>query len=559
MPTPREELNRLRALATQQPTEAATDPRQELEQLRALAKQPEVVDPEPIAAPRPIEEVRAPEETGLPVDAAILEPAATLVTGAIAEPIAGLAGIAKAAFAPSPEEAVRRGAEAVAETREALTFKPRTPEGQESLRRFGEALAPIGETLQSAEKFLGDEAFKATKSPALAAFATTLPTIVIEVLGLAGTKGFIKGASKARTLAKNKELKRSIVAAAPDIEQIKDASRAVYKELDDAGVTLRANAFKRLKSGIDKSVKEAGFDPDLTPKTASVLKRFEKELDQPHTLTEIDTLRKVAQNAAAAIEPADARLGAIILDNIDSFLDTAQPAAFFKGAVKASDVTPKFKVARELWGRARRSELINEAFEKAKNQASGFENGIVVQMRGILNNKKKARFFKPKEIKAMQDVVRGTTTANIAKLVGRLGFSEGHATNILGGAVGAVGGAALFGTPGAIAVPIIGQVSRKLAQRLTRKGGEFADIIVRAGTDADKIAKAYLSRTPKGQRSISELSELLARPDIALDKLAVSGHVFVKEAAEIAKGRKALQAVVGSAATLGAIKGQGER
>lgn len=89
----------------------------------------------------------------------------------------------------------------------------------------------------------------------------------------------------------------------------------------------------------------------------------------------------------------------------------------------------------------------------------------------------------------MQEVVRGTTGSNIAKAIGRFGFSEGHATNILGGSIGVAGGAALAGAPGAVAVPLIGQVSRKLAQKLTRGKADFADIVVRAGSDANKNSR----------------------------------------------------------------------
>ena len=54
MPTPREELNRLRALARQQPAQEAVGPRDELERLRALSQQPEVVEPE-IVPPEPVD------------------------------------------------------------------------------------------------------------------------------------------------------------------------------------------------------------------------------------------------------------------------------------------------------------------------------------------------------------------------------------------------------------------------------------------------------------------------------------------------------------------------
>ena len=153
----------------------------------------------------------------------------------------------------------------------------------------------------------------------------------------------------------------------------------------------------------------------------------------------------------------------------------------------------------------------------------------------------------------MREVVRGTTGANIAKAIGRFGFSEGHATNIIGGSLGIAGGAALGGAPGAVAVPIIGQVSRKLAQKLTRGKAEFANIVVRAGDNANDIAAAYLSKVPKKARTSAELSELLLRPDIALEKLAISKNPLMREAAEIAQGTRALKAA--AAVTAGGAPG----
>lgn len=484
---------------------------------------------------KPVVEEKPKEEESF-FGAGVIEPAATILSGAIAEPLAGLIGLA------GTFGGAEQGAEAVEATRKALTYQPRTTAGKEGLQAVGEVFAPVGRVLQEAETFLGDETFEATKSPALAAAAATIPTAIIEVLGLAASKGVIKGATKTRRIAKNRAFKQATVEAAPDIDQIKAASRGIYKELDESGVFIKPEAYDRMVSAIETSVKKAGFDPDIAPKTAAALNRIKSEVDQVHSLTEVDTLRKIAQSAASTIDPSDARLGSVIIDTIDQTLDTITPESFTKGTVRASEVAPKYRIARELWGRAKRSELINEAFEKAKNQASGFENGIVTQMRQILNNKKKSRFFKPQEIKIMQEVVRGTTPTNIAKLIGRLGFSEGHATNILGGAAGVAGGAAIGGPVGAVTVPLVGQVSRKLAQKLTRGKAEFADIIVRAGENADEIVKAYLRKVPKAQRTSAELSELLLRPDIAIADLMTSESRFIREAAEITQGQRALLA-----------------
>ncbi|MCK5602188.1 hypothetical protein KAR91_09975 [Candidatus Pacearchaeota archaeon] len=491
--------------------------------------------------------------------AAVIEPAATLISGAIAEPIAGLAGLARAAFAPSPEAAVQRGAETIAATREALTFQPRTEAGKEALRTVGGVLAPVGEALQGVETFLGDETFEATGSPALAAAAATIPTALIEAIGFASTRGAIKGAARTKALAKNRAIKKSIVDAAPDRELLRDTSRAVYKELDESGVMIKPQGYEKLVNQIDFSLKEAKFKPRLAKNTDDVLREFKNELGNAQSLSDIDSLRQAAQGAISGIAtPNDKRLIGVITDTVDDFLADADPKNFTKGTIKPSEIMPKYRAAQDLWGRAKRSELIEDAFERAGTAKSGFENGLRDEFKRILRNKKQKRFFKPKELEAMKEVVAGTTASNVSKLIGRFGFSEGLATNIIGGSISTTAGAKLLGAPGAVLLPTIGQVSRKLAQKLTRKGADFADAIIRSGDNANDIARVYLSRVPKGQRSASELSELLLRPDIAIEQLGISKNAFMREAAEIAQGQRALRAA-GTAATLatpGAIQTQ---
>lgn len=97
----------------------------------------------------------------------------TFLTGGVAEPVSGYAGLA--------------GGD-VGETQRALTYQPRTISGQEQQQGIGEALAPIGEAIGATEEFLGETAFEATGSPAAAAAAATLPTATLELLGLKGAR-----------------------------------------------------------------------------------------------------------------------------------------------------------------------------------------------------------------------------------------------------------------------------------------------------------------------------------------------------------------------------------
>lgn len=119
----------------------------------------------------------------------IPETAATIATGVVAEPIAGLAGIVGSVL---PGE-TGQGAEFVEKTREALTFKPISEPGKQTLGKLGEVLAPVGEVIEKVETGLGDFAFDLTGSPTVAAAAASTPTIVGELIGLKGLNKITKG------------------------------------------------------------------------------------------------------------------------------------------------------------------------------------------------------------------------------------------------------------------------------------------------------------------------------------------------------------------------------
>lgn len=468
-----------------------------------------------------------------------VEPAATLITSAIAEPIAGLAGITQAV---NPFAKTGAGERAVAATREALTFQPRTETGQAGLQAVGEALEPIAEKLGEAEKFLGDKTFEATGSPALAAAAATIPTALMEILGIKGGKGVVKASQAGKKAIKESRVAKSILDAVPSVDQLKAASREVFKEIDNLGISLQPKAYRGLVNKLQIEAKRMGIDPDVTPKSSKALSRFTEFDGVSPTLTEIDIMRKVAQNAAKSIEPSEAAIGAAMINTVDTFLDNVRPTAL-KRPEGVPGIGKRYKVARDLWGRARRSEVLGEAFKSARLQASGFENGLRTQFRAILNNKNKRRFFKKDELAAMRRVVEGSRKENIARLIGKLGFSDGASTQLIGGSLGVGAGAMVGGAPGAVAVPLIGQVSKSLAKRMTAKNAEFADQVIRAGKDAKKITRAYMKNTPKAERSAAELSELLMRNDIDLS--LIPDDDIAKQAAMIAsQNRVALAGAV---------------
>lgn len=354
-----------------------------------------------------------------------------------------------------------------------------------------------------------------------------------EVGGETGrTVGSIVGAfAPGATLLAARETGRGILAqASPDIQLLKRSARDLYKQIDGLGVTVKPQAVDNLSKGLAQTVRKEGFNARIHPKVAAALDEFETaSAAGAQSLSEVDILRRVAQSAAKSIEPDEARLGSIMINKIDDFLDGLGPANLTGG--KQSDAGLLFKQARGLWGRAKKGEILEEAFDKARLQASGFENGLRVQFRTILNNKKKLKGFNKEEIAAMRKVVEGGRAENIAKALGRFGFSEGQSTSMLLGSLGVAGGAAVGGAPGAVAVPLLGQLSRNLAQRLTRKNAEFASQVVRAGKDGKKIAAAYVKNTPKSQRSSEELTQILVNTKADLSGIKSSPNKIFSDSA----------------------------
>ena len=78
-------------------------------------------------------------------DTRYIEPALTMLSGALAEPVSGLAGIAGSLL---PGES-GQGADWVEGVQEAMTYEPRTEEGQQGLQ-------DLGETMQEGMGWLAD-------------------------------------------------------------------------------------------------------------------------------------------------------------------------------------------------------------------------------------------------------------------------------------------------------------------------------------------------------------------------------------------------------------------
>lgn len=150
----------------------------------ALLQQLEDGERVPVQDPALIEELEKPSIGDQAIGLA--DAAGTVVSGAIAEPIAGLAGALSAPFV-----GVDESVENINAVRDRLTHDPKTEEGRKNIVSLTKTLKPVADLLERAEKASGDTGFDLA-GPIGGAIAAALPAATLELLGLKGARAVSK-------------------------------------------------------------------------------------------------------------------------------------------------------------------------------------------------------------------------------------------------------------------------------------------------------------------------------------------------------------------------------
>jgi hypothetical protein len=265
---------------------------------------------------------------------------------------------------------------------------------------------------------------------------------------------------------------------APTIEALRAAAGKAYQAADDAGVVVGQKAVADTADDIASLVKNTGYHPKLHPRIGVALEELEAAKTAPQSLTALEQLRRIVKTAGKSLDPDERRIAGEIVDTLDDRLASLKPADVVAG--DADKGVAALKEGRELWSRMRKSEMIEEALEKAANRTSSTgsggnaDNAVRQNIRQILDSPKKARLFNEEERAAMQAVVDGTGWHNFTRLVGKLS-PQGN------GLMAALGIGATAANPMMAAIPAVGFGSKKIAEALTRGNAGALDSLVRAG------------------------------------------------------------------------------
>lgn len=268
---------------------------------------------------------------------------------------------------------------------------------------------------------------------------------------------------------------------APDAADLRAASSAMFKAVDNSGVTVDTGKFSQLVQSLVSQAKKDRINQNLDPKAWGAYEELIGALGDVQknggalTISDLHTLRQIAQKAAVSTEGRDSMFANRIVDALDGFV--TDPAAMKLPANRlgngvSTDAGNELLKAISTWSNAKKVSMIENAIANAENYVSGAESGLRNQFRTLLNGKKTRNLWSPAERKAMQEVING---GPIVQGLRALGMFKGFFSAGVGGGLGAA-----FGPLGTAAGTALGGAAGLLARKVTENAA------IRA---ADKAAK----------------------------------------------------------------------
>lgn len=408
----------------------------------------------------------------------------------VAAPMAGVAGALTAplGFIPGMQGVGARNVERV---QNFIAGQPLT-EGGESVAG---AIAYPFEKLAQVGDWTGQKASDATGSPLIGATVNTavqsIPALVGRQMGRASMRRGNSGPDNPRGAAGAGEAQAArpvppqagrggglerVPEKAPSIDELQAAKNAAYKAAEETGVVVSRGAMNRLKVELVNDLRKEGLDKDLHPAANAALKRILQTKGQP-TLSELETLRKIANDARTSNNPADARLGGKIIEGIDDFEASLAEGDVVSGNASAATA---YKEARALNQRLAKAKTIQKLMDDAElavganYTVAGMDTALRQQFRALAKNDRKLRGFTAEERAAIRKVALGGPVQNAMRVLGK--FAPDGAVSFLA-SIGAFSAAG----PAGLVLPAAGMAAKQGAARSGIRNANRVSEMVRAG------------------------------------------------------------------------------
>lgn len=282
-------------------------------------------------------------------------------------------------------------------------------------------------------------------------------------------------------LAGRNAAQRQIEANIPTIPQLRDQASQLYRQAEARGVTASPQMTQDLADNLrgvltrEGNISPTGRISEVYPRARQAMQLADDYAGQPMNPTQMQTVRRGMADGLNSTEAEERRLARILTDEFDGW---ANPQA------------PELAQARQTASRYLAAEQLGRLRDLAQARAgqfggSGLENAMRTEYRGLDRSviKGNARFNADVE-DAIERVSRGTPAANTFRGIGKYaptGVIPTTAGAFIGGTAGASVGGPLGAVLGSVVIPTIGRVSRKVAENMTLRAADLAELTARNG------------------------------------------------------------------------------
>lgn len=223
----------------------------------------------------------------------------------------------------------------------------------------------------------------------------------------------------------------------------------------------------------------------------------------PKSLWDVENMRKGlnAIGRSSTTNPALGEASGKMKRGLDDIVGALKPGADIvaKGVGDADKGMEIIGQARQTWRTGIKAELVDNAMKQAENAASGYENGLRVEFRKLLKGKNASQ-WSDEEKQALQMVATGSFKQNALRWMGGFGFPTDGGRNFLGATIGMLGGHALGGVPGSMALNGAGTAARVLASREGLNNAQIAEALIKSGSGGRDLYSAAVGSQKEAQK-----------------------------------------------------------
>lgn len=262
-------------------------------------------------------------------------------------------------------------------------------------------------------------------------------------------------------------------------EALKQQAKTAYDAAENSGVAFSPDGMDALAASTQRALTgqpNVQFHKNLHPRIATVLAEIEnaaaksRKTGQPVSFAELELLRRLAGTAGKSVDADERRLGHVVKEQIDNFVQ-APPANAVAGG-DAPGAAAAIGSARSAWRKMAQAEQLQTLIDRAGNMVgAGDAASLRSQFRTVANNPARMRRFDPEIQTMIKDIAAGRGGVAPLQNLGRLSPSVNFQN--IARAMTAEGATAMAGHPEfglyALGAGAVGAGAQTTANRLAAR------------------------------------------------------------------------------------------